>query len=108
MKYKADMAKPRISLEEVRHVAKLARLALSEEQMRRFTPQLESILEYVAKIGEVDVSGVEAMAHALPLQNVFREDVAGESLPLEEVLKNASATDGPFFKVPKIIGGEEG
>ena len=98
---------PKISLEQVRHVAKLARLALDEEKLRKLAPQLESILEYIAKIGEVDVSGVEPMAHVLPLANVLREDVAKAPLPLEEVLKNAPDTDGRFFKVPKIIGGDE-
>jgi len=61
----------------------------------------------VAKIGEVDVTGVEPMAHALPIHNVFRQDVVEPSLPLEKVLQNAPETDGPFFKVPKIIGGDE-
>ena len=97
----------KISLDQVRHVAKLARLALDEEELRKLAPQLESILEYVAKIAEVDVSGVEPMAHVLPLKNVLRDDVAKPGLPLEEVLKNAPATDGPFFKVPKVIGGDE-
>jgi aspartyl-tRNA(Asn)/glutamyl-tRNA(Gln) amidotransferase subunit C len=101
------MPEPRISIDQVRHVARLSRLALGEEQLRKFTSQLESILEYVAKISQVDVSGVEPMAHALPLHNVFREDVAEPALPLEEVLKNAPETDGPFFKVPKVIGGDE-
>jgi aspartyl-tRNA(Asn)/glutamyl-tRNA(Gln) amidotransferase subunit C len=96
-----------ISLEDARKVAKLARLALSEDHLRRLTPQLESILEYVAKIGEADVSGVEPMAHATPLHNVLREDGVGEVLPLEKVLQNAPETDGPFFKVPKVIGGDE-
>jgi aspartyl-tRNA(Asn)/glutamyl-tRNA(Gln) amidotransferase subunit C len=101
------MAQQKITLEEVRHVAKLARLALSEEQLRKLGGQLESILQYVAKIGELDVKDVEAMAHALPLKNVFREDTIGPSLPAEKVLMNAAQTDGPFFKVPKIIGAEE-
>ena len=96
-----------ITLEDVRHVAKLARLALSDDQLQRLTPQLESILGYVAKIRQADVSGVEPMAHALPLHNVFREDVVEPSLPLEKVLQNAPQTDGRFFKVPKIIGGDE-
>ena len=97
----------KITTEQVRHVAKLARLALPEEHLQRLTGQLESILGYVAKIGEVDVSGVEPMAHALPLHNVLREDVVEPSLPLEKVLQNAPETDGPFFKVPKVIGGDE-
>ena len=101
------MGTTKITLDEVRHVAKLARLALSEEELRRLTPQLESILGYIAKIGELDVSNVEPMAHATPLNNVFREDVAGGELPLESVLMNAPESDGPFFKVPKVIGGDE-
>jgi aspartyl-tRNA(Asn)/glutamyl-tRNA(Gln) amidotransferase subunit C len=96
-----------LTTDDVRHVAKLARLALDDGQLRRFTPQLESILEYVDKIRAVDVSGVEPMAHALPLANVLREDVVEPSLPIEEVLKNAPETDGRFFKVPKVIGGDE-
>ena len=96
-----------ISPEQVRHVAKLARLALDEPQLDRFAGQLESILEYVAHIGEVDVADVEPMAHAVPLANVLRDDVVGPSLPLDQVLQNAPATDGPFFKVPKVIGGDE-
>jgi aspartyl-tRNA(Asn)/glutamyl-tRNA(Gln) amidotransferase subunit C len=97
----------KLDLADVRHVAKLSRLALDEEKLRRLTPQLESILEYVAKISEVDVSGVEPMAHALPLANVLREDVVEPSLPIEKVLQNAPETDGAFFKVPKVIGGVE-
>jgi len=97
----------KISLEQAKHVAKLARLALTDEQAQRFTGQLESILEYVAKIEAVDVAGVEPMAHVLPLKNVLREDVAGPALSLEQVLRNAPDADAPFFKVPKVIGGDE-
>jgi aspartyl-tRNA(Asn)/glutamyl-tRNA(Gln) amidotransferase subunit C len=99
--------KPKMSMEDARHVARLARLSLDEERLARFTPQLESILEYVAKIGQADVSGVPPMAHALPLANVLREDVVEPSLSIEEVLQNAPETDGRFFKVPKVIGGDE-
>jgi aspartyl-tRNA(Asn)/glutamyl-tRNA(Gln) amidotransferase subunit C len=91
----------------VRHVARLARLALDEAHVEKYTSQLESILGYVAKIGEVDVSNVEPMAHAAPLHNVLREDVVQPPLPREKVLENAPETDGPFFKVPKVIGGDE-
>ena len=96
-----------ISPDDVCHVAKLARLALPEEQLQRFTGELESILEYVAKVGQVDTAGVEPMAHALPVKNVLRPDVAEPGLPLEGVLQNSPETDGAFFKVPKIIGGGE-
>ncbi len=88
-------------------MAKLARLELQPGELEKFTPQLESILEYVAKLAEVDTAGVEPMAHAVPLRNVLREDVVEPSLPVEEVLKNAPATDGRFFRVPKVIGADE-
>jgi aspartyl-tRNA(Asn)/glutamyl-tRNA(Gln) amidotransferase subunit C len=103
----SEPSRQKISLDQAKHVAKLARLALSDEQAQRFTGQLETILEYVAKIEEVDVSGVEPMAHVLPLKNVLRYDVVGPSLPTDEVLKNAPDADAPFFKVPKVIGGDE-
>ena len=101
------MADKSITLDDVRHVAKLSRLALDESQLRRFTTQLESILGYVNKLGQVDVARVEPMAHALPLHNVLRDDVVEPALPVEKVLQNAPDTDGPFFKVPKVIGGDE-
>lgn len=97
----------KITPEQVRHVAKLARLALTDAEVERFGPQLESILEYVAKMDRLDVSNVEPMAHALPLTNVLREDVVTPSLPVDKVLQNAPESDGPFFKVPKVIGGDE-
>jgi aspartyl-tRNA(Asn)/glutamyl-tRNA(Gln) amidotransferase subunit C len=96
-----------VTPELVRHVARLARLALDEAHVEKYTSQLESILGYVAKIGEVDVSNVEPMAHAAPLHNVLRDDVVTPPLPREKVLENAPETDGPFFKVPKVIGGDE-
>jgi len=101
------MAEEKITLDQVKHVAKLARLALDDSKLEKFATQLESILEYVAKISQVDVGGVEPMAHALPVHNVFREDVVEPSLPVEAVLQNAPDSDGPFFKVPKVIGEED-
>jgi aspartyl-tRNA(Asn)/glutamyl-tRNA(Gln) amidotransferase subunit C len=101
------MSDGKISIDDVRKVARLARLALDEQRLGKLTGQLEGILDYVAKLEKVDVRGVEPTAHALPLSNVLREDVVEPSLPLEKVLQNAPETDGPFFKVPKIIGGDE-
>ena len=102
------MAEPKlIDPENARHVAKLARLALDDAHVERLATQLASILAYVDQIGRVDVSGVEPMAHALPLHNVLREDRIEPSLPLDKVLQNAPETDGPFFKVPKVLGAEE-
>ena len=91
----------------VRNVAKLARLAPDEAALPKLAAQLESILDYVAKVGEADVTGVEPMAHAVPLHNVLRDDAAGPTLPLDKALQNAPDTDGAFFKVPKVIGGDE-
>ncbi len=102
------MSAPRkLSLDDVRHVARLARLAPDEATLQKLTLQLESILGNVAKISEANTTGVEPLAHAVPLHNVLRDDVVEESLPLEKVLQNAPETDPPFFKVPKILGGDE-
>lgn len=101
------MAEKSISLDDTRHVAKLARLALSEQDLSQLTSQLGSILHYVEMIGRLDVANVEPTAHPLPISNVLREDVAGESLPIEAVLANAPESDGPYFKVPKVLGGDE-
>ena len=101
------MADQKITAENVRDVAVLARLDIPASRIPKLTGQLESILEYIAKIGEVDVKSVEPMAHALPLHNVLREDVVEPGLSLDKVLANAPDTDPPFFKVPKVIGGEE-
>jgi aspartyl-tRNA(Asn)/glutamyl-tRNA(Gln) amidotransferase subunit C len=101
------MPDQKITLDDVKHVATLARLDLDEAHLRTFTTQLESILEYVAKIETVDVTNVTPMAHAVPLANVLRDDVAQPGLPVDKVLQNAPETDGPFFKVPKVIGGDE-
>jgi aspartyl-tRNA(Asn)/glutamyl-tRNA(Gln) amidotransferase subunit C len=103
----ADMSQQHLTPEQVRHVATLARLALPEEKLQKYAGQLESILGYVDQLAQVDTAGVEPMAHALPVHNVFRDDEVAPSLPLEQVLQNAPATDGPFFKVPKVIGGDE-
>jgi len=97
----------KITIEQVRGVAKLARLSIPPERLPKLAGQLESILEYIAKIQSVDVSGVEPMAHALPIKNVFREDIVEPSLTIEQVLSNAPDAEPPFFKVPKVIGGDE-
>ena len=96
-----------ITVEDVRHVAKLARLHMEAAELQRFTDQLGSILHYVDKIAQLDVANVPPMAHALPIHNVLREDVVGPALPLEKVLGNAPQREGNFFAVPKIIGADE-
>ncbi|HHW01599.1 MAG TPA: Asp-tRNA(Asn)/Glu-tRNA(Gln) amidotransferase subunit GatC [Thermoanaerobacterales bacterium] len=93
----------RIAKETVEHVANLARLYLSEEEKAEMTEKLNSILDYMDKLNELDTSDVEPTAHVIPIKNVFREDVVQESLPLEKALENAPDRDGNFFRVPRII-----
>jgi len=88
---------------QVRKVAKLARLELTDAEVGQFSGQLSAILDYVEKMSELDTAGVEPLAHCLPISNVFREDRVKESLGTEKTLANAPQTDGEFFKVPKIL-----
>jgi len=96
------MAK-KIDQTQVRKVAKLSRLDLTEDEVEEFTGQLSAILDYVEKMNELDTAGVEPLAHCLPVSNVLREDSAKESLGTEKVLANAPQRDDEFFKVPKIL-----
>ncbi len=93
----------KIDKQQVRKVAKLARLDLTEAEIEEFTGQLGAILEYVEKMNELDTATVEPLAHCLPIHNVFRADEVRESLGTEQTLANAPQRDGPFFKVPKIL-----
>ncbi len=93
----------KLTEEEVRHVAKLARLKCSDAEIKEFTGQLGAILEYVAQLEEVDTENVEPLAHCLPVHNVFRKDEVRPSLSNEKALTNAPQRDGEFFAVPKIL-----
>ena len=88
---------------DVKYVARLARIHLTPEEERQFGPQLGQILSYVEKLNQLDVSGIEPTAHAVPLVNVTRPDVPRESLPVEEALRNAPAQANGLFLVPKIV-----
>lgn len=94
-----------LTRDEVLKVAELGRLNLSEAEVEQFTQQLGKILGYVDVLNEVDVSNVEPMAHVADVSNVFRDDVAKQSLPRGEALANAPKSDGKFFLVPQIIEG---
>ena len=89
-----------IGRDEVLHVAKLARLALSEQEIEKFRAQLSAILEAVGKVSELDLDDVEPTAHPLDVVNVWAEDEPRPSLPVEEALANAPDRDGDFFRVP--------
>jgi aspartyl-tRNA(Asn)/glutamyl-tRNA(Gln) amidotransferase subunit C len=89
-----------ISKDEVAHVARLARLKLTDDELERFGEQLSAILEAVGKVSELDLAGVPPTAHPLDLVNVWDDDEPRPSLSVEEALQNAPDRDGSFFRVP--------
>jgi aspartyl-tRNA(Asn)/glutamyl-tRNA(Gln) amidotransferase subunit C len=91
---------------DVEHVAFLARLRLTGAELDRLEGQLNHILDQYAKLSELDTSSIPPTAQTIELENILREDVAAPSLPVEDVLRNASATEGDFIVVPPILGGE--
>ena len=93
----------KITREEVEHVARLARLALSEEEREKMRAQLDAILTYVDKLNQLDTSQAEPTSHVIPMTNIFREDKAGPSLSQEEALANAPDRQGALFRVPRIL-----
>lgn len=93
----------KVGRKEVEHIAKLARLRLSEEEKEKFAQQLGQILRYVEKLRELDTKDVEPAFHVVSLQNIMCEDEVKESLPVKDALANAPATEGEYFKVPRII-----
>ena len=94
-----------ISPEEVQHVAKLARLALPPEEIARVGHELNRILVYFQELQELGTEEIESTSHAIAMENIYREDSARESLPVEEVLANAPDRADVFFRVPRIIEG---
>jgi aspartyl-tRNA(Asn)/glutamyl-tRNA(Gln) amidotransferase subunit C len=92
-----------ISEEEVRHVAHLARLGLTDDQVSRLRVELSSILEHVDKIGELDLEGVEPMAHAVEVTNVARPDENKPCLTQEKALLNAPESRDGSFVIPRIV-----
>ena len=95
-----------LSTEEVRHVARLARLALADEEVEALRSQLSEILAYAEKVGEVAARDVPPTGHAYPLRNVLREDEPRPSLSIEEALSTAPEPQDNRFQVPRIVGEE--
>jgi aspartyl-tRNA(Asn)/glutamyl-tRNA(Gln) amidotransferase subunit C len=93
-----------VTLRDVEHIARLAKLEFTEAEKEMFTHQLNSILAYVEQLNKLDTSSVEPLSHVIEFQNVFREDVARPGLTTEDALKNAPVKTEKFFKVPKVIG----
>lgn len=93
----------KISKQEVEHVAKLARLELSEQETDKLTEQLSNILTYVEQLNELDTSSIEPTAHVLDIRNVVRDDIVAPSLPQDKALANAPEKAAGHYRVPKII-----
>lgn len=98
------MPQDTISEHDVRHAAKLSRLAITDDEASHFTGQLAAILGYIQKLNELDVEGVKPMPHALDQHNIFREDTPRPGMDNAAALANAPDREGPFFKVPKVLG----
>ncbi len=94
----------RISRTDVAHVARLARLDVTDDELEQFTVQLAAVLEHARDVEALDTSGVVPTAHPLPLRNVLREDRVRPSLDRDEVLAQAPETEADRFKVPRILG----
>jgi len=92
-----------ISKEEVRYIAHLARLGLTDREITHFQGQLEGILAYIDKLTSLDIKGIEPTAHVLDVKNVLRPDTPKASLAPEEVLRIAPLREGAFYKVPRVI-----
>ena len=95
-----------LSRSDVEHVAYLARLGLSDEEFTRLEGQLNHILEQYAILATLDTDAIPPTAQTIELENILRDDVAGASLPVEDVLRNARLIDGDFIVVPRILGGD--
>lgn len=94
---------PAISIDEVKHVAKLAHLALSDEELLHCGEQLNRILEHFQALSEIDTTDVPITSHAILMVNHYREDVIHDSLPVEDVVANAPDGVDEFFRVPRIV-----
>ena len=95
-----------LSPDDVAALARLARIDLTAEELAHLAPQLDVILESVAHVSDVAADDIPPTSHALPLTNVFRDDVVTPSLPLADVLAGAPAAEQDQFRVPRILGEE--
>ena len=102
MKPKAVGGK-KIETDEVKYVAHLARIGLTDSEIESFSKQLANILSYIAKLNEVDTKDIQPTSHVLAIKNVFRGDLVKPSLSKEDVLKNAPSRENDFFKVPAVF-----
>ena len=92
-----------IEIDDVRRIAGLARLQLTDAECSQMAGDLSAVLDYMNLLGEADTNGVEPTAHPLSATNVLRDDVPGESMSSDIALANAPAKDSPYFKVPRVL-----
>ncbi|NJD78710.1 MAG: Asp-tRNA(Asn)/Glu-tRNA(Gln) amidotransferase subunit GatC [Candidatus Methanoperedens sp.] len=92
-----------ISRKDLEHIGWLARIELSEDDKDKYTPKLNSVLDYFGELDKVDTEGVQPTYHVLPMSNVFREDSPAKSLSQEEALSNAPKKQDGFFKAPRMM-----
>ena len=100
-------SRPTLTRDEVAHLARLARLDVTDDELDMFAGQLDVILSSIARIGEVAADDIEPTSHAVPLQNVLRPDQVAPSLDRQAVLSSAPAVEDDRFRVPQILGEEE-
>ena len=100
------MGDAELTVDDVRHVAKLARLAIPEPRLAPLRSELVAILGHIAQLQSIDTEGLEPMAHPLSMTNRLREDIPGTPITVGEALMNAPRREGDFIDVPKVLGGE--
>ncbi|MCD6476251.1 MAG: Asp-tRNA(Asn)/Glu-tRNA(Gln) amidotransferase subunit GatC [Anaerolineaceae bacterium] len=97
----------KLTREEVEHIARLARLVLTDEEIDRYQEQLSAILEYAARLQNLDTGDIPPTASVLPPRSVLRKDVAGKTFTYEDLFRNAPSIEDKQFKVPPVLGGKE-
>ena len=93
-----------VSLHDVEHVARLAKLSFTMKEKEKLVQELNSILDYMEQLNELDTTHVDPLSHVVELSNVFRDDIVKPGLTRDEALRNAPAKGEKFFKVPKVLG----
>ncbi len=93
-----------VTIQDVEHIALLAKLSFSQEEKQKLMSELNEILAYMEQLNQVDTTNVEPLSQVIPLNNVFRQDELKPTLTREEALRNAPASTEKFFRVPKVIG----
>ena len=97
-----------LSLDDIRHVARLARLQLDDAELERARVDLAAVIDHVARLGELDLDDVEPLAHPAGLTNRLADDVPADPMPIADLLANAPATEGPYLAVPRVLTDDAG